>query len=132
MKKIATLLGIGVLASACATGSYEPGYSYNEILIVNNSRELVRDVTITGQETGRSFSCTSIAPLGICSDRFPQRRYQETPIQVSWAFGKSASKTAVFLLEVPATLSTGLPLRGVLEISPEGEISAYFDQDSPI
>ena len=36
---------IGLLGSACAT-SYQPSYSYNEILVVNNSRELVQDVTI--------------------------------------------------------------------------------------
>ena len=131
MKRFSTILSIGILSSACAT-SYDPSYSYNEVLIVNNSKELIQEVTISSSETGRSFSCGVIAPLGICSDRFPRRRYQKTPIQISWVFGGNARQSKEFVLEVPATMSIGLPLRGVLEVSPEGEITAYFDQESPL
>ncbi|MFB3059136.1 MAG: hypothetical protein ACE1ZB_05335, partial [Gammaproteobacteria bacterium] len=35
-----------------------------------------------------------------------------------------------FVLEVPATFDSKLSLRGVLEITPEGSISAYFEQTS--
>lgn len=130
MKRMTTLLAFGILSSACAT-SYNPSYSYNEVLIINNSKELIEDVTISSSETGRSFSCGNIAPLGICSDKFPQRRYQQTPIQVSWIFGGNARQSEEFVIEVPATMSTGRPLRGVLEISPEGELAARFEQDTP-
>jgi hypothetical protein len=131
MKRFATILAFGILSSACAT-SYNPSYSYNEVLIVNNSKELIQNVTISSSETGRSFSCGSIAPLGICSDKFPRRRYEQTPIQISWVFGGEARQTKQFVIEVSATMSIGLPLRGVLEISPEGELSAHFDQQSPL
>lgn len=117
----------GILLSACAT-SYNPTYYYNEILIINNSRELIRDVTISASETGRQFSCGNVAPLGICSDKFPRRRYEQNPIQINWVFGGRARQTNEFVLGVPATISTGRPLRGVLVISPEGDVSAYFEQ----
>lgn len=131
MKKNYLILMAGLLLSACATG-YNPTYHYNEILVVNNSRQLIQDVTISASESGRQFSCGNIAPLGICSDRFPRRRYEQNPIRISWVFGGSAGQTSEFVLEVPATMSTGLPLRGVLAISPKGEIAAYFEQEDPI
>ncbi len=131
MKKNYLILIAGLLLSACAT-SYNPTYHYNEILIVNNSRDLIQDVTISASKSGRQFSCGNIAPLGICSDKFPRRRYEQNPIQINWVFGGSARQTSEFVLEVPATMHTSLPLRGVLSIAPDGSISTYFEQDTPL
>ena len=128
MKKNCIVLFAILSLSACAT-SYNPTYYYNEILVVNNSRELIQDVTISASESGRQFSCGNIAPLGICSDRFPRLKYEQNPIRISWVFGSRAGQSSEFVLEVPATMSTGLPLRGVLEISPKGKIAAYFNQE---
>jgi hypothetical protein len=134
MKKYFILIP-GLLLSSCAT-SYESLYSYNEILIINRSRELIQDVTISAGEistgeTNRTFSCGNIAPRGICSDKFPPRRYMKSPIRIGWVFGNTSGQSNEFVLEVPATFSTEIPLRGVLEISPQGSISAYFQQDTP-
>ncbi len=129
MKKYFILIP-GLLLSSCAT-SYESLYSYNEILIINRSKQLIQDVTISAGETNRTFSCGNIAPLGICSDKFPERRYMKSPIRIGWVFGNTSGQSNDFVLEVPATFSTEFPLRGVLEISPQGSISAYFEQDTP-
>jgi len=129
MKKYFVLIP-GLLLSSCAT-SYKSLYSYNEILIINRSKELIQDVTISAGETNRTFSCGNIAPLGICSDKFPPRRYMKSPIRIDWLFGNTSGQTNDFILEVPATFSTEFPLRGVLEISPQGSISAYFAQGTP-
>jgi len=127
MKKYFILIP-GLLLSSCAT-SYESLYSYNEILIINRSRELIQDVTISAGETNRTFSCGNIAPRGICSDKFPARQYMKNPIRIGWVFGNTSGQSNDFVLEVPATFSTEYPLRGVLEISPQGSISAYFQQE---
>ena len=124
-----TILLLGLLLSACATG-HEPQYFYNEILIVNKSKVVVQDVTISADETGRMFSCGNIAPLGICSNKIPRRRYMKSPITLAWVFGNTARQTEKFRLEVPTAMSTEFPLRGVLEISPQGSVSAYFEQDT--
>ena len=129
MKKNHIILIIGLLLSSCAT-SYESPYSYNEILIINRSRQLIQDVTISAAGTNRTFSCGNIAPLGICSDKFPERRYLKNPIRIGWVFGNTSGQTDEFVLEVPTTFSAEIPLRGVLEISPQGSISAYFQQDT--
>ena len=126
-----TILVLGLLLSACAT-SFKPAYFYNEVLIVNKSRQLVHDVTIFSSETGRTFSCGNIAPLGICSNKFGKRRYERIPIRIAWVFGGNALQTSEFVLEVPATMQAPFPLRGVLEISPRGSISAYCQHDSPV
>ena len=81
---------------------------------------------------GRVFSCGNIALRGICSNKFPQRRYMKNPIWAAWVFGNTAGQTAAFVLDVPAKFAISFPLRGVLEISPQGTISAYFEQDTPI
>lgn len=131
MKKNYSILIAGLLLSACAT-SYESPYFYNEILIINNSRELIQDVSIRAGESGRMFGCGNIAPRGICSDKFPRRRYMKSPITIAWVFGSIARQTDEFILEVPATFDSKLRLRGVLEITPDGSISAYFEQVSLI
>jgi hypothetical protein len=133
MSKNYIIVVVALLLSACVAGSkYEPNYTYNEILIINNSKELIKDVSISSAATGRSFSCGNIAPLGICLNRMPRRRYKEGPLQIDWVFGNSARQTDEISPAVPAYFQPGLPLRGVLEISPQGEISAYFEQDSPM
>jgi hypothetical protein len=133
MLKNYIIVAVALLLSACAAGSkYEPNYTYNEILIVNNSKELIKDVSISSAATGRSFSCGNIAPLGICSNRMAPRRYKKSPLQIDWVFGNSARQTDAISPTVPAYFQPGLPLRAVFEISPQGEISAYFEQDSPM
>ncbi len=83
-----------LLLSACATGSnYAPTYTYNEFLVINNSQELIQNVTVKSADTDRVLSCESIAPLGICSDRFARRRYKEGAFSIDWVFGGSVRQT---------------------------------------
>ena len=129
MKKATTLAVSAIVLAACA-GGYNPQYNINEIVINNNSDQAVRDVSI--RAGGRVFQCENIAPYGMCSNRFPQRRYQNDGIEIEWALGSGAPRSESLQLDVPATFITGLSLRGVLEVSPEGGIEAHFEQDSPL
>lgn len=131
MMKIYLVAGLALLATGCSS-TYKPNYIYSEIRVVNNSRELLQEVTVTVPSTGRTLSCGNIAPLGICSNRFGKRRYEYNPIRIDWAFGNSAGQTDEFVVPVPATFSTGLAMRAVIAISEQGEISAYFKQESPL
>ena len=93
---------------------------------------MIEQVTISAGASGRSFNCGNVVPLGLCTDKFPSRRYQKNPIRVNWVVNGTAGHTREFVLEVPATFVPELPLRGVLDISPDGTISAFFQQDDPM
>ena len=129
MKKY-LLTGFVLIVSACAS-THRPSYIYNEVLVINNSNELLREVTITVPSTGRSFGCGNVAPLGICANRFGKRPYQYNPIQVEWTYGNTQRKSDEFVIEVPAYFSPGNSMRAVFDVSAEGDMSAYFDQDLP-
>ena len=124
------LLAFALLLSACATGSGQgPPYIYNQILIVNNSKELIQEVTVSSAVNGRSLSCGNIAPLGICSNRTGKRHYKEGPFQIDWVFGNNAPRSDQLTLTVPAFYTTGVAMQVVFEISPQGEISAHLEQE---
>ena len=121
----------GLALASCASG-YKPAYYYNEILIVNNSTESIRDVSISVADTGGRFGCANIAPLGICANRFPRRSYEYRPIRIDWVYAGEPRRTDSFVVDVPQTFYTGLVLRAVIDISPEGAVSAYFQQENPV
>jgi hypothetical protein len=132
MMKQTIIVAVALLLSACATGSnHAPTYTYDEIQVINNSKESIRSLTVTTAESGGIFSCENIAPLGVCSDRFTRRRYKEGAFSVDWVFGDSVRQTNEVGIKVPAYNSPGIPLLVVLEISEQGELSAYFKQVSP-
>jgi hypothetical protein len=129
MQQILIGLSAAILLASCASG-YKPQYHINEIVVVNNSREVVRDVSIRSSASGRMFACGNIAPLGICSDRFPRRNLAEGPVLVEWSLG-GVRGNATLPAEVPASFATGLVVRGVLEINADGSVAGRFEQESP-
>ena len=131
MMKETIFVAIALVLSPSATGANNgPIYTYNEFLIINNSQELIRSVTIRAGDTGGVFSCYNIAALGVCSNRFGRRRYKQAPFSVDWIFGNNTRQTNEVGIEVPAYSLAGVPMRVVFEVSPHGEISAYIDQNS--
>jgi hypothetical protein len=119
----------GLMLLSCATMS-GPTYTYNEVVVLNQSRAPVRDVLISATESGRVFSCGNIAPRGICSNKFPPQPYQGSPIQIAWVIsGRRHNKTIE--LELPKSFVAELPMRGVLVIDGQGAIKAYLQQEPP-
>ncbi len=132
MKKRHIIIVVALL-SACAAGvNYAPAYTYNEIHVVNNSREPIQKFMIKEVGSDRIFSCENIAALGFCQNRFGRRRYKSGAFSVDWVFGGSERKTNEIEVHVPAYNSPGAPVRVVFEISAEGEMSVHFEQDSLI
>lgn len=118
------------LSSGCAT-IRGPAYSYNELVILNQSRAVVRDVAISSTETGGLFSCGNIAPRGICSNRFAARPYRGSPIRIDWAIGNGSRHSKTIALAPPTSFVPELPMRGVLVIGDRGGIDAYLQQEAP-
>lgn len=118
------------LLCGCAT-IQAATYYYDEVVVLNQSRSLLRDVEIMSSESGRVFSCGNIAPRGICSNRFRPQVYRGSPIRLTWAIGAGARHSKVIELELPTSFVVEIPLRGVILISASGDISAYLQQDQP-
>jgi hypothetical protein len=131
MKKATIMVAAVVLLSACASGSnYAPTYSYNEFRVINNSQESIRSLSVKTTATDIVLQCESIAPLGICQQRFAPRRYKESAFTIDWVFGDTVRQTSEVAVEVPAYNAPGAPLIAVLEISAQGAIRSYFKRDS--
>ena len=120
----------GLMSSSCATMSGST-YTYNEVVVLNQSRAAVRDVLISATESGRVFSCGNIAPRGICSNKFPPQPYQGSPLQITWVIGGGRRQSKTIELELPASFVAELPMRGVLVIDGQAAIKAYLQQEPP-
>jgi hypothetical protein len=126
LKSVLFLVCVYLLAS-CATTS-RPTYYYNEVVVRNNTKSIVQDVTIRADQSQRMFGCSNIAPLGQCSDQFPKRQYLASPIRIAWIIGNRNWQTEEFVLEIPESYNPTIVLRGVLELQPDGSMNAFFEQ----
>ena len=130
--KSVLVLALACLLSSCvAVTPPEPDFTYNEVVIINRLRSPVQNVAIQANESGRVFSCGNIAPRGICSNKFPARPYFGDPIQVSWLVANGRQHSKMIELQLPASFVPEIPLRGVLVIGAQGEISTYLEQEAP-
>jgi hypothetical protein len=118
MMKQTIIVAVALLLSACATGSnLGPTYTYEEIEVVNNSKEPIRNLTIRVTDSadvsasGEVFSCENIIALGVCSQRFTLRRYKESAFSIDWVSGDSDRQIAEIAVKVPAYSSPGIPMR---------------------
>jgi len=124
-------LAILFFLQASCSSLQSTAYTYNEIVIVNQTGSAVRDVAVSSTESGRSFGCGNIAPRGICSDRFPPRPYRASPVRIDWMIGNGTRHSKIIELTLPASFAVGLPLRGVLVIDAQGQVSTYLQQQAP-
>ena len=128
---VAGCIAIVLLLCGCASVPVGPTYYYDEVVVLNQSRYVVRDVQIASTNSGRVFSCGNVAPRGICSNKFSPQVYQGRPVRVSWRFDEGRVNSEVFELELPPSFIPELPMRGVLLIGANGGIRAYLQQDKP-
>jgi hypothetical protein len=124
-------LAILVFLQAGCSSLQSPTYTYNEIIIVNQTGSAVRDVAVSSTESGRTFSCGNIAPRGICSNKFPPRPYRASPVQIDWMIGNGTRHSKIIELTLPPSFVVELPLRGVLVIDTQGQVSTYLQQGAP-
>ena len=119
-----------LLVSACAT-NYQPAYRYDGIHVVNDSAKTLGNVTIEDTAYGREFSCGDIAPFGICSLRFSQRRYERNMVRIGWSFGDATRQTEEVRFGIPITFVRSITLRGIVTVESDGSISTFAEQNTP-
>lgn len=122
------LLVAPFLLFSCAV-DFQP-YYLNEIAVRNNTKSILENVRLQSEATGRMFRCGNIAPGAQCSDSFTARPYQSNRISISWMYDGRLRKETHFLPEIPETMNRASPLRGVLEVKPDGSFTVYFEQNA--
>ena len=129
MLKIRQLLLFSlVILTSCAV--IQQPYYMNEIVVKNSTNTMLVDVKIQSEVTGRMFRCGNVAPGAQCSDSFSASKYEQNKIRIDWVYNKQQRAKTHFQPEVPEYLSKSIPLRGVLEIKPDGAFAVYFEQDN--
>ncbi len=129
MKKLSILLLSGLVV-ACVT-SYNPNYYYNEVQVVNLSGAAISAVKVRVGEAGRKLSCDNVLKNALCDERFSKRRYPPQGIQLSWTHADGSQNSEQLVPAIPVTYSTALPLRVILEISADGSVKSFFEQEEP-
>jgi len=129
MKKLVTMLACGLM-TACAI-SYNPSYSFNEVQVVNLTGATITDVRWQVINSSKALSCPEVAKFAMCADRFPYRRYPQQGIELSWNHVDGSRKSNMPNPPVPAYFLTSFPLRIVMELSEDGNVKAFYEQDEP-
>ena len=119
-----------VLGASAASAGYAPMYTYNSVVVVNDSDATISGVMVEDTRHGSKGQCDSIAPSASCTIWLGSRSYQDNTLRVSWAHGDAGNKSAELMLEVPVTLATGPVLRGVITVDNDGMLSSSADQPS--
>lgn len=129
MKNLMLLVAGGFL-SACAT-SYNPGYYFNELQVVNLTGATIRDVSLRMNASAKTLNCVEVANFALCDDRFGKRRYPQQGIELSWTHPDGSRKSNTLNPDIPAFLSAAFPLRIVIEVLEDGGVKAFYEQEEP-
>ena len=120
------LITISALLTSCALVS-EP-YYYNELVVINHTGDLIRNVAVKADKSNRIFKCSNIAPRAKCSVKFPNRKYLNNPLSITWIFNNIEKTKGNFKLNVPQHLQKSIPIRGILSIQLDGTVKIWFEQ----
>ncbi len=129
MKKLSILL-LSLSTVACVTG-YNPTYYYNYIQVVNLTGGSIVDVKVQIGESGRTVSCDSVLKNALCDERFGRRRYPQQGIHLSWTHTDGSRKSQLLTPAISVIYYSAFPLRIMLEISENGSVKSYFEQEEP-
>lgn len=129
MKSI-SLIALGLLVASCATG-YNPRFYYSNIEVANLSGADISNVEVQIGVDGRNLRCDSVASNALCQERLGKRPYPEQDgLRLSWQDAEGNSQSQQLQPSIPATMSTGIALGVMLDINEDGNVKAWFKQDT--
>ena len=117
------------LLSSCASIS-EP-YYYNEIVVLNNTRQLIPHVVIRAEKTNRMFGCRNIAPAAKCSNKTTKKEIKNSKLKITWTYNGVERTTGNFKIKIPQHIHKSIPMRGVLALQSDGTVKFWLEQDKP-
>ena len=105
-----------------------PGIVIDAIVIRNELAFPVTDVMIEVPATGGFAGCGNILPRSQCSTSFEAVTYRSNPMRISWKEYGQLQQTDAFVLQPPATLEPGQPVRVEVRIFAMGQAGAVLKQ----
>ena len=126
MYRIFTLIASIIILSACTSIS-DKDYYYNEIVLRNTTTSNVTNVVISTRKNGGVFSCSFIAPRGVCSSKFPAKKVLGNPVSIKWSVYNINKSVENIVIPVPPGADSTIPLRGMLDILGNGNIRPYLE-----
>lgn len=125
-----TFLFMSILfLNSCA--SISKPYYYNEIVVVNNTNQLIPNVVIRAKETRRMFSCKNIAPRAKCSNKTKKREVKNSHLKITWTYNGVERTTDNFKVKIPEHMLKSIPMRGVLSLQSDSTVKFWLEQDKP-
>lgn len=118
-----------LVLSSCASIS-EP-YYYNEIVVLNNTRQLIPHVVIRAEKTNNMFGCRNIAPGAKCSNKTKKKEAKNNKLKITWTYNGVERTTGNFKVKTPEHMHKSIPLRAVLALQPDGTVRFWLEQDKP-
>ncbi len=106
-------------------------YLYNKVSVDNASSRAITDVTVRIGDSGRLVRCDRISANEECFRRFGKMRFPHQPIVMSWSTADGVREIRELEPAIPAYFLTPFPLRILLELDRDGELSVRFWQDEP-
>lgn len=115
---------------SCA--SISKPYYYNEIVVLNNTNQLIPHVVIRAKETQRMFGCRNIAPGAKCSNKTKAKEIKNSKLKITWTYNGVERTTGNFKVKIPENMHKLIPLRGVLALQSDGTVKFWLEQDKPL
>lgn len=115
------------LLLSCA--SISKPYYYNEIVVLNNTQQLIPHVVIRAKETQRMFGCRNIAPGAKCSNKTKSKKIKNSKLKITWTYNGAERTTGNFKITIPENMLKSIPLRGVLALQSDGTVKFWLEQD---
>ncbi len=115
--------------NSCA--SISKPYYYNEIVVVNNTNQLIPHVVIRAKETHRMFGCRNIAPRAKCSNKTKKKEVKNNQLKITWTYNGVERTTGNFKVKIPEHMLKSIPMRGVLALQSDGTVKFWLDQNKP-
>jgi len=120
-----------IFVTSCSTTGYDPRYRFNNVQAVNLTGASITNVEIVVFDTEKTIVCDDVNANAMCAERFPSRPYPKQGIRLSWTDSTGTERTETMNPHIATFFNSAFPLRVVMEVSADGSVKAFYEQDEP-
>ena len=125
---VVTLIILSSLAG-CRSFPLRKAEILNALVIRNQTRSTIHDVTLNVPKTGTLIACSAILPGTACSLGFPELKNKRLPATLSWT-QEGNTYTSDVSAEGTKDAQSDRPLEVVVNVVGRGQLDVYFQVSS--